>query len=267
VAAEFVDGPSGPLEVVRSGRGEPVTVFAHGMGASIPSTRPYASGVSGTRVFFHFRSHGRSAPAFDGWDYDHTADELLAVSDHVAATRALGVSMGAGSILRVLLRDPRRFERVVLVIPAVVDSPRNSAGLVRYEAMAQASRDGDAATIRAQLERELPASARGSDAAQAWVDQQTEVFLRPGMAEALRDMPHAVPVADVEALLSLELPVLILAQRGDEVHPVSSAERLAQHLPNARLEVFDEHGLLWGHRARVRKVVGEFFDDPADDIR
>ena len=68
MAAEFVDGPSGPLEMVRSGRGEPVTVFAHGMGASIPSTRPYASGVSGTRVFFHFRSHGRSAPAFDGWD-------------------------------------------------------------------------------------------------------------------------------------------------------------------------------------------------------
>ena len=59
----------------------------------------------------------------------------------------------------------------------------------------------------------------------------------------------------------------LIAQRGDEVHPVSSAERLAQHLPNARLEVFDEHELLWGHRARVREVVGEFFDPPADDIR
>lgn len=265
--AEFVDGPSGPLEVVRAGRGEPVTVFAHGMGASIPSTRPYASGVDGTRVFFHFRSHGRSAPALDGWDYDHTADELLAVSDAVGATRALGVSMGAGSILTVLLRDPQRFERVVLVIPAVVDSPRNSAGLVRYAGMARASRENDDATIRAQLESELPAAVRSSPAAQAWVEQQTEVFLRPGMAEALRDMPHAVPVPDVALLSSLDLPVLVLAQRGDEVHPVSSAERLAQHLPNARLQVFDENGLLWGHRARVREVVGEFFNAPAVDIR
>ncbi|CAM2992753.1 MULTISPECIES: alpha/beta fold hydrolase [Dermacoccus] len=261
MAAEFIDGPSGALEVVRAGRGEPVTVFAHGMGASIPSTRPYASGVDGTRVFFHFRSHGRSAPAFDGWDYDHTADELLAVADACGATRALGVSMGGGSILRILQRDPSRFERVVLVIPAVIDSPRNSEGLERYSAMAEASARGDAGSIRAQLEAELPEAVRGDDAARAWVEQQTEVFLGPGMAEALRDLPHAVPVPDVERLRDLTLPVLVLAQEGDTVHPVSSAERLVEYLPNARLEVFDENGLLWGHRSRVRQVVGAFLSD------
>lgn len=261
MAAEFIDSPSGPLEVVTAGRGEPVTVFAHGMGASIPSTRPYASGVDGTRVFFHFRSHGRSAPAFDGWDYDHTADELLAVADHYGASRALGVSMGAGSILRVLLRNSARFDRVVLVIPAVIDSPRNSEGLERYAAMADASARGDAAPIRAQLESELPAAVRDDDAAKAWLEQQTQVFLQPGMAEALRDLPLAVPVPHIEQLQSLTLPVLVLAQEGDAVHPVSSARRLVEHLPNARLEVFDENGLLWGHRAEVRRVVGEFFSD------
>lgn len=267
MAAEFIAGPSGDLEVVRAGTGEPVTIFAHGMGASIPSTRPYASGVDGTRVFFHFRSHGRSAPAFDGWDYDHTADEMLAVADAVGATRALGVSMGAGSILRILLRDPSRFERVVLVIPAVVDSPRNSEGLVRYASMAEASARGDVAAIRAQLECELPDVVRDSEAAQAWVDQQAEVFCRPGMAEALRDMPLAVPVDDVERLRTLDLPVLLLAQRGDPVHPVSSAERLAAYLPNARLEVFDENGLLWGHRARVREAIGQFFGADGGALR
>lgn len=259
MAAEFVPGPSGDLEVVRVGHGEPVTIFAHGMGASIPSTRPYASGVSGTRVFFHFRSHGRSAPAFEGWDYEHTADEMLAVSDAVGATRALGVSMGAGSILRILQDDPSRYERVVLVIPAVIDSPRDSEGLERYAGMADASARGDAGVIRAQLEAELPAAARETEAAQAWVDQQTEVFLRPGMAQALRDMPHAVPVPDIERLRELTLPVLVLAQKGDPIHPVSTAERLVEHLPNAQLEVFDENGLLWGHRARVREVIGAFF--------
>ena len=257
--AEFIEGPSGRLEVVTAGRGEPVTVFAHGMGASIPSTRPYASGVVGTRVFFHFRSHGRSAPAFEGWDYDHTGDELLTVADHVGATRALGVSMGAGSILCVLLRDPARFERVVLALPAIVDSARNAEGAERYREMAAASAAGDAAAIRARLESELPSAVRGDGAAQAWVEQQTQVFLQPGMAEALRDLPRAVPVPDVAALASLDLPVLVLAQRGDPVHPVSSAERLAAHLPDAHLEVFDENGLLWGHRARVRQVIARFF--------
>lgn len=261
MVAEFIDGPSGPLEAVTAGRGTPVTVFAHGMGASIPSTRPYASGVAGTRVFFHFRSHGRSVPAFTGWDYDHTADELLAVADQFGATRALGVSMGAGSIVRALLRDPDRFERAVLVIPAVIDSPRDSAGMQRYAILAEASARGDAAPIRAQVEAELPASLRDDAAAQAWVEQQTEVFLSPGMAEALRDLPRAVPVPVIDDLRALELPVLVLAQEGDTVHPVDSARRLVEHLPNARLTVFDENGLLWGHRAEVRRMIGEFFND------
>ena len=102
---------------------------------------------------------------------------------------------------------------------------------------------------------------RGDDAARALVEQQTQVFLGPGMAEALRDLPHAVPVPDVERLRDLTLPVLVLAQEGDTVHPVSSAERLVEYLPNARLEVFDENGLLWGHRSRVRQVVGAFLSD------
>lgn len=264
--AQFVAGPSGPLEIVRAGSGDPVTVFAHGLGASIPSTRPYASGVPGTRVFLHFRSHGRSHPETTGWDYKHLATELLAVVDDVGARQALGVSMGAGAILRVLQDDPHRFDRAVLVIPAVIDSPRNSAGLVRYAHMAEASARGDAEAIHAQLERELPATVRGDPAAQAWLDQQTEVFLGPGMAEALRDLPTAVPVPDITALEQLTLPVLVLAQEGDEVHPVESARRLCEHLPNARLEVFDEHGLLWGHRARVRRVVGEFLSDGRQNL-
>lgn len=261
MAADFIDGPSGALETVTAGRGDPITVFAHGLGASIPSTRPYASGVEGTRVFFHFRSHGRSAAAFTGWDYDHTADELLAVADHFGATRALGVSMGAGAILRALLRDPSRFERAVLVIPAVIDSPRNSAGAQRYALMADASARKDAEPIRTQLRAELPPRVRHDAAAQAWVEQQTEVFLAPGMAQALRDLPSAVPVPNIADLRALTLPVLVLAQEGDAVHPVSSARRLVEHLPNARLEVFDEDGLLWGHRTEVRRIVGKFFDD------
>lgn len=46
-----------------AGSGRPVTLFAHGLGASIAETRPLAAGVHGTRVFGHARGHGRSAAA------------------------------------------------------------------------------------------------------------------------------------------------------------------------------------------------------------
>ena len=37
--------------------------------------------------------------------------------------------------------------------------------------------------------------------------------------------------------------------------------RPSEMKPNARLEVFDENGLLWGHRSRVRQVVGAFLSN------
>ncbi len=67
----FVEDASktGPLEVLVAGRGEPVTVFAHGLAsASIDETRPFGSGVRGSRVFLHFRGHGATVGPDDAVD-------------------------------------------------------------------------------------------------------------------------------------------------------------------------------------------------------
>ena len=45
----LVPGPDGDLEVLTTGRGEPHTLFVHGLAGSISTTRPYASAVAGTR--------------------------------------------------------------------------------------------------------------------------------------------------------------------------------------------------------------------------
>ena len=56
----LLDGPDGALEVLTTGSGLPSTVFAHGLAGSIETTRPFGSGVTGSRTFFHFRGHGAS---------------------------------------------------------------------------------------------------------------------------------------------------------------------------------------------------------------
>ena len=258
MAAQLLPGPRGELEVLSVGSGEPSTIFAHGLGSSIPATRPYASGVAGRRTFFHFSSHGRSDAAESGWNYGVLADELQTVADAVSARQAVGVSMGAGAIVRTLLRDPARFDRAVLILPATVDDVRDSSGLLRYQELADASEHGDTTRLRRALTSELPAAAVGSEAGEAWLDQQTEAFARPGMAAALRQLPHAVPVPAIEELSRVQVPVLILAQEGDAVHPVAAAQRLAQAIPSAHLEVFDEHGLLFAHRDAVRTLISSF---------
>ncbi|MGH3472343.1 MAG: alpha/beta fold hydrolase, partial [Nocardioidaceae bacterium] len=86
----FVEGPDGPLEVLVRGGGEPTTVFAHGLAGAIDETRPFASGVSGTKVFFHFRGHGASRGSESPWTYAALEGELLAVTKCLGATRGLG---------------------------------------------------------------------------------------------------------------------------------------------------------------------------------
>src|SRR4029079_5634334 len=98
--------PGVDLETHIAGSGAPVTVFAHGLAGGIPDTRPLGSAVAGTRVFFQFRGHGRSDSPAGPWTFGALAADLAAVADSAAAPRAVGVSLGAGALCRLLAHAP-----------------------------------------------------------------------------------------------------------------------------------------------------------------
>ena len=54
---------------------------------------------------------------------------------------------------------------------------------------------------------------------------------------------------------------LVLGCRGDEVHPVAWAERLAGLLPEADLHVYDDPAVLWNNRRDLRERISTFLDD------
>ncbi|WP_256838118.1 alpha/beta fold hydrolase [Ornithinimicrobium faecis] len=260
----FVDGPTGPLETLTAGRGEPRTVFAHGLAGSIPTTRPYAGKVPGARTFLHFRGHGRSATPDGPWPYADLAAELWTVADHVGATQALGISMGAGALCAGLAADPDRFERVVLVLPAAIDRPRQDAAMARFAALAALVDAGDGEGIAAHLLAEEPAAVRGDAGAQHWAREQAGRLVGSGVASGLRSLPGQVPVTDRALLTRVTAPVLLLAQEGDGAHPDSVARELAEVLPSAILQVLPPGGIMWQHRSHVRDLVGEFLTPAAD---
>jgi len=252
------------MGVVSTGSGEPVTVVAHGLGASVAETRPLVGGVPGTRVLYAARGHGASplpagpvtydAITYDAITYDVLADDLAAVADDHLATQALGVSMGAGSLLRLLARRPDRFTRVVLFLPAVLDHARSDPAVRRLSVLAAALTAGDRdAVLRCVLE-ELPPDLR--PAAAAYAAARTEFLLdSPGVAVVLRDLTAEVPVVDRTQLASVTAEVLILAQEGDPLHPAQVGRDLANVLPSARLVVFDRPGVVFRERARFRELV------------
>jgi 3-oxoadipate enol-lactonase len=254
--------PSGVrLEGLTTGVGDPVTVFAHGLAGDIAGTRPLGSAVAGRRVFFHFRGHGRSDAPPGPWSFADLAADLRAVADLSGATRALGVSMGAGALGRLLSDTPERFERVVFYLPAPLDGHRPAAAEARLDRLLAAVESGEAASIAAAVEPELPPSVRNTPAGWSFLRQRVEQLQRHGLAPELTTLWHEPAVADESALRAFRGRALVLGCVGDELHPVAWAERLASLLPGADLHVYDHPAVLWTNRRELRERVSTFFND------
>jgi len=236
----------------------PATVFAHGLAGSIATTRPFGSGVRGSRTFLHFRGHGASAAPETPWTYAALADELRAVADHVGATQALAVSMGAGALCSLLAATPLRFERLVFVMPAVLDRPRTDDALDRVVEMARCVDSHDVESLTALLLEGESVSVRTQPAVQLWCRHQAAAMVGTQVSRALRALPTAVPLTDRGVLAAVAAPVLVIAQEQDPAHPVWVAEQLAASLPDARLEVMAPGGIMWRHRALMRELIGGF---------
>jgi pimeloyl-ACP methyl ester carboxylesterase len=248
------------LEQLVTGSGEPVTVFAHGLAAGIAVTRPLGSAVAGRKVFLQFRGHGRSDAPPGPWGYGDLARDLRAIADLNGASRALGVSLGAGALTRVLAQSPERFERVVFFLPAVLDEPRPPAARERLTALLDAVESGDVSAIAEAVSGELPPAVRNNPAGWAYVRQRIDQLTRDGLARALTTLPDQIAVRDRTALAAVTAPALVIACAGDDLHPVGVAEQLAAALPHATLHVYDKPGVLWTQRADLRGRLSSFLN-------
>jgi 3-oxoadipate enol-lactonase len=241
------------LEYLRAGHGEPVTVFAHGLGNGIAETRPLGSGVTGTKIFFQFRGHGRSGAPEGAWTYADLAADLAAVADAFGASRALGVSLGAGALCRLVATAPERFERLVFFLPAALAGSRPPAAAQRLADL----RAGGAA-LRSAIAAEVPAPLRDSTSFQVYLRQRTEELARHPLSPALGTLLSDLPVPDPAALREVRVPALVLGCEGDPLHPAGAARRLAEALGDATLHMYPGPGVLWTDRADLRQRISGF---------
>lgn len=249
------------VEVLVTGLGAPVTLAAHGLGASVAETRPLLGGVTGTRVLYEARGHGGSPLPAGPFDYAALGRDLEQVADAHGATRALGVSMGAGALLSLLARRPDRFERVVLFLPAAIDRPRTDQAVRRLAALAAALDAGDAEAAQRLVLDELPADLREQPAVAAYARTRVSYLLAwPGVPVALRALPGVPPVDDRSRLAAVGADVLLLAQEGDPLHPAQVARELSAVLPRVRLVVFERPGVMFRERSRLRAEVTGFLN-------
>lgn len=248
------------LERLVTGAGDPTTVFAHGLGNGIATTRPFGSAVTGRKIFFQFRGHGRSDAPPGPWSYLDLARDLRAIADLGGASRAFGASLGAGALCRLLADSPDRFEKLVFFLPAVLDTPRGPAARQRLTDLLDAVGSGDASAVADVVALELPTAIRNTPAGWAYLRQRLDQLLRDGLAPGLADLPEQAPLRDGGALAAVTAPALVIGCAGDDLHPAHVAEELAAALPHATLHVYDRPGFAWTERADLRERISTFLN-------
>jgi pimeloyl-ACP methyl ester carboxylesterase len=178
----------------------------------------------------HGRSSGRAEP--DDFRWSNLASDLLALADSVqrdGPIAAIGCSMGTATILHAALKAPSRFDRVVLTAPPTAWETRRAQASV-YERLAElVEREGKSAAL--EMMKRLPRPAIFSNLPQLPIEVDVGVLPSLLRGAGSSDLPA------IDELRRLALPVLILAWEGDSSHPVATAERLAEAIPGADLQV------------------------------
>lgn len=234
------------------GSGSPVTLVAHGLGATDGEARLPASGLPGTKVVVTFGSHGDAPDAPPGyWDYGVLADELRTVAEEVGAHRAIGVSMGAGALVRLAAEDPRRLTQLVLLQPAALDGRRSPEALRAMARLATAVDAGDRDRLRQLVSDGMPSCC--GDVGD-YLDRRVAALLRLG--EALRALPDQVPVSDTAALAASTARVLVVTGVGDAMHPETVATATAAAFTDSELCVLGSSSPLLTHRPQLRSLIG-----------
>ncbi|MFB9497149.1 alpha/beta fold hydrolase [Saccharothrix mutabilis subsp. capreolus] len=210
------------------GSGAPVTLVGHGLGATPGEARLPTTGLRGTKVVVTLPSHGDAPDAPPGyWDYRRIAADLKSVARETGATQAVGVSLTSAALIALLAEEPDAFDRVALLLPAVLDEPRRL------------------------LAREFAITVIGGPP--EYQAERRQAFTR--LDDALAELPGEVAVADRSVLENVRIPVLVVGATEDPLHPENIAKDTAAAFPNGRLELVPS----WlTHRADVRTWLVDF---------
>jgi len=210
--------------------------------------------VPGTKVRFCFRGHGHSSSPERGYKFADFARDLRAVSDAYDARIAVATSLGAGALCNLLQDEPERFERIVMLLPAGLDVEFQHKQLVLRTVDIIESAESKEAAIEAIM---AEPGRLANYAAMPWqqdIDRQwlSQINME-GIPRAIREIVDDWPLRDRQEMAKVKAPTLIIARRGDVIHPAEVAEILGDVMPNAEVLMFEDGQDLF---ASVPMIVG-----------
>ena len=208
-------------------------------------------------VRYDVRGHGASDGTGRAADHEwpRLAEDLLQVLNHLGLDRVAvgGDSMGCAISLHLAAVAPERVGAVVLCIPPSAWTERTAIARL-YGALATVVASPAGLPLAAL--RLLPLGAVGEPARRPALAVSALAHMRRSdLVAILRGASHS-DLPDPAVIRSIDVPALVLAWRGDRVHPAVTAERLAELLPDTELSVAPRPSRTQPWTARVLSFLG-----------
>jgi pimeloyl-ACP methyl ester carboxylesterase len=219
------------------GSGEPLLLLHGGMGIGDDWRHVFPHDPAGYRVVVpDLRGHGRSTSPDEAFSIRRCAADVLALVDHlgIQRTKAIGLSLGAKTLLHMSTAQPARLEAMVLVsaTPYFPQPLRDAAALftrAAFESLSAAERDA----LRARHAHGDEQIARLYDMTRSFADSHDDMAFTAA------------------ALGAITARTLIVHGERDPYYPTEMALELARGIPNSTLWIVPggPHGPVFGTMA------------------
>jgi pimeloyl-ACP methyl ester carboxylesterase len=253
--SQFVEINRIQVHLKVAGEGKPVFVLLHGFAASLytwsevlDDLAPYGTVIAYDRTGFGLSERPLDWQGLNPYSAEAQVELLISLLDHFGVEQAILVGNSAGGTLAVqaALAHPERVSALILVDPAVYTGGGAPQWLKPVLATAPARRLGILVT-RQMLNRgpQLIKLAWHEPArlSEDMLEYYQKLFQVEHWDQALWEYTLASQPAHLAAHLDeLKLPVLVITGDDDRIVPTADSIRLAEELPDARLEVIAEAG-------------------------
>ena len=258
------------------GTGQPI-VFSHGwpLTADDWDGQMLYFGNLGYRVIAHDRrGHGRSSQTWDGNDMDTYADDLAELFEKLDLkdTIIVGHSTGGGEVARYLGRHgTKRVSKAALIsaiTPLMLKTGRNPTGAPRevFDGLRAAL-----AANRPQFYKDITIPFYGYNRPGAKISEGIrEHWWLQGMVGSIKAHYDCIGVFSetdtTEDLKKIDIPVLVLHSKDDQIVPIAAAGPMAAKLlKKATLKVYEDlpHGMPTTHADIINADLLAFFKGTA----
>ncbi len=258
------------------GTGQPI-VFSHGwpLTADDWDGQMLYFGNLGYRVIAHDRrGHGRSGQTWDGNDMDTYADDLAELFEKLDLKDAImvGHSTGGGEVARYLGRHgTKRVSKAALIsaiTPLMLKTDRNPTGAPRevFDGLRAAL-----AANRPQFYKDITIPFYGYNRPGAKISEGIrEHWWLQGMVGSIKGHYDCIQVFSetdtTEDLKKIDIPVLVLHSKDDQIVPIAAAGPMAAKLlKKATLKVYEDlpHGMPTTHADIINADLLAFFKGTA----